>query len=69
MKFLTTKTSRLILICTMVLASLASCTKDVEYPKEDLSGIRVIISNEGQFGYGTASLSAITYGDIVMNDI
>lgn len=69
MKFLTTKTSRLTLICTMVLASLVSCTKDVEYHKEDLSGIRVIIGNEGQFGYGTASLSAITYGNIVMNDI
>lgn len=72
MKFLTTKTSRLILICTMVLASLASCTKDAEYPKEDLpevSNIRVIVVNEGQFVAGTASLSAITYGNIVMNDI
>lgn len=72
MNFLTRKTSRLTLICTMMLASLASCTKDVEYIKENIpevSNIRVIVGNEGNLASGGASLTAITYDNFVKNDL
>lgn len=55
-----------------MLASLASCTKDVEYIKENIpevSNIRVIVGNEGNLASGGASLTAITYDNFVKNDL
>lgn len=52
------------------LFSLSSCTEDTEddgfvVPKN----IRVLVSNEGQFGKGTASISALTHDNLVVNDL
>lgn len=52
------------------LFSLSSCTKDTESDEFFVpKNIRVLVSNEGQFGKGTASISALTHDNLVVNDL
>ncbi|MEG0499927.1 MAG: hypothetical protein RR550_02245, partial [Rikenellaceae bacterium] len=60
----------LALLCGLFVVS--SCTKDDDSGKSietDPNSIRMLITSEGQFGYATASLTAITYGNTVTNDL
>lgn len=65
-------TKKLALCAVVVGALLSSCTKEIEYVDRGIPNgrdVRVIVANEGQFGAGTASLTAITYDGFVKNDI
>lgn len=66
------KALKLSFISALSVVSLMSCTEKVEYITQDVpetNNIRVLISNEGQFGAGTASLTAITFDNFVKNDV
>lgn len=72
MNLLFKKTLKLSLICLLSIAWMVSCTEKVEYDDHDIpesNAIRVLIANEGQFGAGTASLTAIAYDNTVKNDV
>lgn len=45
------------------------CTKIEEFEKPKTDEIRAIVVNEGQFGYGTASLTSLSYESIVEQDV
>lgn len=59
--------SLLIIVSTLFIAS--SCTEDVKYENPIPKNIRVLIVNEGQYGKGTASLTAISADKTATNDL
>ena len=47
-----------------------SCTPEISYElSENLSGLRVLIVSEGQFGYGTSSLTTLSHDGSVVQDV
>lgn len=49
---------------------LSSCTQDINYDNiEEIKGLRAIVVSEGQFGYGTSSLTSLTYEGDVTQDV
>lgn len=65
-----TKSNKLLLLAVLALG-VVGCGEDSKHDKApiDPSDIRLWVANEGQFGYGTASLTAITYDGVVGNDM
>lgn len=60
------------ILYALLLLCAVSCSKEDEPqdpPMPSASDIRVVVANEGQFGAGTASLTAIMYNGFVKNDI
>lgn len=65
-----TKSNKFLLAAVLALG-VVGCAKESEHDKTpvDPNEIRLLVVNEGQFTKGTASLTAITYGGVVTNDV
>lgn len=60
---------RSLFFCLTILA-LSSCSDESTYDQGPISSpIKALIANEGQFGYGTASLTALMKDGTVKNDV
>lgn len=62
----------LLIIYPLLLISLSSCDKDIAYTDQDVDkegDYRAIIVNEGQFGYGTASLTTLSHNGVSTQDV
>ena len=57
-------------VISMILFCTFSCTEEIVYDSQkDLTDIRAIIVSEGQFGYGTSSLTSLSYDGTVQQDL